>query len=864
MRPEDLGRAGEVFHAALERPTAERETYVTETCGADVALRDQVIALLGAHVAATGYFEVFAERIGETGAREIAAQDHPRVGPYQTLRVIGIGGMGKVFLAERADGQFDQQVALKLVRVGMDSDEGLRRFLAERQIVARLEHPNIARLLDGGVADGRPYFVMEYVDGQPITEYCDAHALPIDERLKLVESAAGALQYAHRNLVVHRDVKPSNILVTRAGDVKLVDFGIAKILGDGPEVAAPVTRTGDRVLTLPYASPEQLSGAPLSTATDVYSLGVVLYELLAGSRPHGQEDAPSRDLERAILEDEPEPPSARVSTPRWVRRLTGDLDTICLKALRKEPDRRYSSPEQLAGDLRRFLEGRPIAARPDSFGYRASKFVRRHAVGVGATAVIAIMLAAFAVFAVVESARTARERDKAQQVADLMVKIFEVADPSEARGATVTAREVLDRGVDRIQAELQSQSDLKATLLSVMGRVYQNLGLWGRASPLYQQALELRRGTLGPTHRDVAQAMNAVGEILRLRGDYKAAEPILRDALALNERVNGPASPEAAESLNHLSKLFYATGKNADAESFARRALQITEAHLGPADINVAESQTNLAAALFAKGDDKDAEPLFRSALAIRRAALGNDHPLVPAALNNLAALLSRKGDFDAAEATHRESLEIYRRIFGPEHPRVATSLNNLGLALFAKKDYAAAEPYLRESLAMRRKLLDPMHAETAQSLANLGLLLQTTGRLAEAEPMYREALIIRRQALGENHPLVAQTINNLGLLLQARGDLPGAEASFRQSLEMLRGQLGPTHPLIATNLHNLATVLVARKRPTDAEPLFLDALAIRRRALPAGHPDTQLTIKALTDLYEVTGQKNKAAALGR
>jgi len=863
MNPEALRRAEALFHDALELPVGGRAAFVRQRCGADETLRHDVESLLAAHEQASGYFDQLADRVAVSAELELAVREQPRIGPYRTLRVLGRGGMGTVYLAERADGQFDQQVALKLIRLGMESDEAVRRFLAERQIVARLSHPHIARLLDGGIAgDGRPYFVMEYVDGRPITRYCDEEGLSIRQRVALMIDVGDAVQYAHRHLIVHRDVKPSNILVTQDGTVKLVDFGIAKLLGEAPAAAGQSadTRTGDRLLSLPYASPEQIRGDAVTTATDVYGLGVVLYELLTGQRPHAADGERPRELERAILDLAPRPPSE--AAPHARRQLAGDLDMICLMALRKEPERRYGSADPLIQDLRRHLAGLPVSARQDSWRYRAQSFVRRHTVGVLASAAILLLLVGWTITTAIQSARTARERDKAQEVAQLLIRLFEVADPSEARGATITAKEVLDRGVARIQDELATQSELKATLLAVMGRVYQNLGSYQSAAPLVAASMALRRETLGSDHPDVVAGMNALGELQRLRGDYKSAEPTLREALAASLRVNGPDSTETARSLNHLSKLLIATGKHDEAEADARQALAITRLKLGPVHADIAESLTNLGAVLFMRGNDHEAEPLFREALAMRRQALGADHPSVPAALNNLAALLSRKGDLAAAESAHRDALDIYRKILGSQHPRVATSLNNLGLVLYARGDHDGAIQYLQESLAMRRTLLDPAHAEIAQSLANLGLALQTRGSFAEAESMYREALAIRRRALGPSHPLVAQTLNNLGLLFQAKGDLSAAEPLLRQSLEVLRTQLGGAHPLVATNLQNLGALLIARRNAAAAKPLLEEALSIRRAALPAGHAETVLTLTTLGELVLDLGQSGAALAL--
>jgi serine/threonine-protein kinase len=862
MDPDRLKALERIFEEAVARDGADRQAFLDAACP-EASMRAEIEALLRSHDEAAGYFDALGAEVARRGLLEVeaASREQIRIDNYRTLQVIGHGGMGTVFLAERADGQYDHRVALKLIRLGIDSDAAVRRFLAERQIVARLDHPNIARLLDGGVTgEGRPYFVMEYVAGRPITDHCDESRLSIEARLRLFLALGGAVQYAHGHLVVHRDLKPGNVLVTADGQVKLLDFGIAKLL-EGDREAGDVsllTRTRERVLTPAHAAPEQILGEAVTTAVDVYAMGVLLYELLTGRRPHEPAGLTETEFERRVVEAEPIRPSqvpltqsvaaARATRPeRLGRMLTGDLDTICLTALRRDPARRYRSVEHLVEDVRRYLAGMPIAAREDTLAYRAGKFVGRHRVGVAMAAALFLIVTAFAGIVTVQSLRLADERDKARQVAALLVDLFEVADPSEARGESITAREVLDRGVERIRGQLAGQPEVQAELLEVVGRVYRNLGLYQQAMPLVAGALDARRRSFGPEHPDVAALAADLGELQRLSGDYRAAESTLRNVVAL-DRSREP-SPRAARTLNHLGKVLVATGRLDEAEEVARHAMQMATATLGALHEEVAESLNTIAAVRFTKGDDAAAEPLFRQALDIRRQRLGQDHPLVPAVLNNLASLLSRRGDHPAAESAYREALDIYRRLFGSEHPRIATTINNLGLTFLARQRPEEAEPLFRESLAMRRRLLPATHPDIAQSASNLGLLLQTTGRLRDAEPLYREALDVRRQALGVVHPLYAQSLNNLALLRQAQGDLQEAQRLFEQALAILTKALGPRHLLVATSHHNLGALFRARRETDLAERHFREALAIRAALLPAGHPDRVLTQSSLDAL---------------
>jgi serine/threonine-protein kinase len=865
MDPDRLRTLDAPFAAALDLPPRDRPAFLDAACP-DPALRAEVERLLAAHDRADPYFEELVERVAASAPLEVevASREQAVIGAYRTLKIIGRGGMSTVFLAERADGQFTQRVALKLIAFGMDTDTAVRRFLAQRQIVARLDHPNIARLLDGGVTGhGRPYFVMELVEGGTITAYCDRERLPIEARLRLFLEVADALQYAHGLLVVHRDVKPGNVMVTREGRVKLLDFGIAKLLApERAEGASDLTRTRERALTPGYAAPEQIRGDPATTAVDVYALGVLLYELLTGRRPIEPDGMPDAAFEQRVLEEVPARPSeipitaaaadARAMRPDRLRRaLDGDLDVICLTALRKEPERRYRSVEQLAGDVRRHLDGLPIAARDDTLRYRAGKFVRRHRASVATAAALFLVSVGFSAVLAVQSVRLARERDKAQHVASLFVDLFQVADPSESRGQTVTAREVLDRGVERIRSGLGSQPEVRGALLEVIGRVYQNLGLYQRARPLLEEALAARRVTLGPEHRDVATAMGELGELLRLSGEYGAAEQMLRESLAQARRLGGTTTAAAARTMNHLAKVLLATGKLDEAERVSRDALQIATRVLGAGHEEVAESLNTIAAVRFTKGDDTTAEPLFRQALDIRRRRLGRDHPLVPAALNNLASLLSRRGDHAAAVASYREALDIYRQLFGAEHPRVATTMNNLGVTYYSSSDHLAAEPLLRESLALRRRLLPAGHPDIAQSASNLGLLLQTTGRLAEAEPLYREVLDVRRRSVGQAHPLFGQSLHNLALLRQAQGEMAEAGQLFARALDVLSRALGAEHPLVALSHHSLGGHFEATGDRRRAARHYREALAIRTKLLPAGHPDRVATESRLAALAQ-------------
>jgi len=560
------------------------------------------------------------------------------VGPFRIIREVGRGGMGTVYLAERDDGQFEQRVALKLVRPTGGTDALVVRFLGERRILARLRHPHIASLVDGGVMDdGTPWFAMEFVDGQRLDTWCDAERLPIARRVVLLESVCAAVQYAHEQLVVHRDLKPSNIHVSASGELKLLDFGIAKLLGAEPDSSDPQTMA----MTPQYAAPEQVRGEPASAATDVYALGVLLYEQLTGRRPYDLSGVAPTEMVRLVCEAEPMRPSdtfaapargqpderasradARGASPDRLRRMIhGDLDAIVMKALRKEPARRYPSAAALLDDLHRLRDGRPVLARPDGAAYRVRRFVRRHAAAVGAATLLLVLLVGGLL-----RERTLRQRAEvaartAQAVEDYMVSVFDLADPFAARaakGEDVSARTLLDQAVRRIDRELAAQPQLQPELRSAFGRVYANLGLFDRSVQQSRRALAQLRAIHGPRHPEVAAALDALGSTLSKQNNFVEAEPMLREALAQRRAFFGAASAPTATTLDHLASLLQEKGALATADTLFREALVIRRklATTEKDSIALSSALSNLAVLLFVKGEYDEAEPIDRESLA--------------------------------------------------------------------------------------------------------------------------------------------------------------------------------------------------------------------------------------------------------
>ena len=799
-------RLEELFAAAVGLPAAERAAFLDAACD-DRALRAEVEALLAADGAAGGFVaaavaagaRAFADRVADAGVEAAAGR---RLGAYRLLGEIGRGGMSSVFLARRDDDAFEQQVAIKLILPGFESGEILRRFLAERRILARLDHPYIARLHDAGTtADGRPYFVMEHVDGEPIDAWCDRRRLPTAERLRLFVKVCEAVHAAHRNLVVHRDLKPSNVLVTAGGDPKLLDFGIAKPL-DRDLVAGEATLTGMRPMTPRYASPEQIAGGPVTTASDVYSLGVLLYRLLTGRLPQARTGRTTAEWVRAVLEEPPEAPSRAVvrrgdgPSPEAVaalrdggvdalrRRLAGDLDNVVAKALDREPDRRYGSAEQLAEDVVRHLAGHPVIARPATARYRLAKFLRRHRLATAAALLALAAVVATTVLFAVQARRVASERDRANQVADLLADLFALADPRQARGGSITARELLDRGAERVAA-LDGQPRTQSMLLGKLAELYEPLGLFDEAAELLRRALAIERtleAGAGGERREMAVRLNHLGRVVARQGDYAAAEALFAEAAVRFERLSGADSEDVALMLNNLALARHDLGDYAAAADGYRRSIDLETRLAGaPHPFTLG----NYALLLTDLGDYAEAEAILTRSVAVERRA-DDDGETLASGLDHLGLALLAQGEHGAAEAAFAEALTLRRALFGDDHPETMRTLGAIGVLARERGELAAAERLLERSLAERRRALGDAHPEVAEGLREWALLAALAGRDEEAEAAYREALDIQRRALSERHPLTGLTAGGLGALLAAGGDCAAALPLLEAALELV------------------------------------------------------------------------------
>jgi eukaryotic-like serine/threonine-protein kinase len=809
MTPDRWRKAEPIFDRALDLTPEARAAYLADACAGDDALRRDVESLLAADSNARDFLTGSAMRLlGDDGLdalTEEAAPASSHVGPYRIVRPLGQGGMGAVYLGERADGQFEQTVALKLIRRGAASAAVHRRFLAERQILARLQHANIARLIDGGLTGcGQPWLAMEHVDGSPLLAWCDERKASIENRLELFEQVAEAVRYAHQNLVVHRDLKPSNILVTSAGRAMLLDFGIAKVLtpmlGDTDRADTPATETGLLLLTPEYAAPEQVRGDPITTATDVYALGAVLYELLSGQRVHRFERRSAVEIERIICEQEPEAPSVAVqrdtgaaanrsTTEARLRQvLSGDLDTIILTALRKDASRRYPTVDALLVDLRNYRQGLPIRARPTSVGYRLRKFVGRHRGGVAAAAGLVLALTAGVGATVWQSRATAREAARAQAVKEFLVQLFETADPAEARGKEISARELLARGAKKIDSALAAQPSIREELLADLARIHRELGLYEAADSLAGRAALLAREAHGASSAEYGARLTDWGATTRLAGHAKRADTLLRQALHIRRRAKGPTHPDVAYTLTELSRASMDIGDFPRANDLAREAMQIDRDHYGATDLRVA----------------RDLE------------LMANLHGQI-------------EGEHEQADSAYRAALTIVKGRYDPEHPNVMRLQNSMAANLRNLRRYAAAESIHRDVLGKFQKIHPRGHPDLATTIHDLAIVVSRQSRYAEAESLVIEAIAMRRQHAGDDLTTI-NFINDLGVFRGGKGDWPGAEAALRETAERARISLGPTHFATLSALGSLSIALTRQQKYAEAESVLREVVVLRRQ----------------------------------
>lgn len=919
----------DLFLEALDHPEAERQSFLAARCGEDATLHQGVLRLLAAHAEPD-------PRLSRAPNLDFTAQDlddeaddllGTQVGVYRVLRQIGEGGMGAVYEAEQSE-PVRRHVALKVVKRGMDTREVVRRFGMERQALALMNHSGIAKVFDAGVTDdGRPYFVMELVAGVPVTEYCDRERLPLRERLRLLVALCDAIQHAHHKGVVHRDLKPSNILIVTEGGgatPKVIDFGIAKAIGTGLSEQTQHTAVGTLIGTPAYMSPEQaaLGSIDVDARTDVYSLAALLYELAAGDPPFPADTLRGSDFLEAlqvIRERDAERPSVRFrsldvdaraacarlrgSPPREIERELKEIDWIVMRGLAKERADRYQTPAALAADIGRCLAGLPLDAGPPSRAYRARKFVARHRFGVAAASAIAVLLLAFAGIMTVQSLRLERafltadaERARAEGVSDFLVDMLRLPDPKEGNRADMTIREVLDSAARKIPDELAEQPRTKAALLTTIGTVYRELGVYESAKEQLAAAVEVMRKAEPPDAAELGRALNALGELAHDEGDldtaernYREALPLLRahphrltdasvvlnnltvvaidrddplaaeaparEALEMRQRILGPRARDTGQSVRTLGRVLSKQGRWREAEPLVREGIEIESEHTSPDNVWRGSALAELNSLLRLKGDHRAEEQTSREVVAIYRGSLGDKHSYTAIALLNLGRALTSLARYEEARAALDEAWSIFEALFGAEHQHAARVLSARAELELVRDRYESAERQFRRVLELSRRVFGPKHRETAANLDLLGATLRELGRLDEALDLQREALAIRVAGLGADHPANAAANRGLALTYIARNELAQAEAALHEAMRIeTQADIADRLPAALTrSVYGWLLHLLGRD---DAAIETLNAaLAVQRTALGDLHPEVGRTLTRLGEIECANGR---------
>jgi len=942
MTDERWNRIEELFNEAGKLESEKKDQFLDEACGDDHALREEVMSLLRSLDEAGDRIEevIFEEGLDSLtppleGAPAGPSMTGTVVGAYRLGAQIDSGGMGTIYEAERADDEFRKRVAIKLIKGGVITEADLERFVRERQVLADLEHPNITRLIDGGTTgDGQPFLVMEYIDGKPIDRWCDDRNLSPRERVSLFRQVCSAVHQAHRNLIVHRDIKPTNILVTEDGTPKLLDFGIAKIIEPG----AKETATQERLLTPGFASPEQLIGGPITTSSDIYSLGVLLYHLLTGCRPHGADDTPPHENLRMICEDEPTRPSdavcrtsgkedastfrkkaaLRSCRPEKLKKLLmGDLDNIVLMALRREPARRYQSAEQFSSDLKRHLDGLPVLARKDTFRYRAAKFVKRNRTAVVAAALIFLSLsvglaAAGAGFASAKDAlarekvahskerdaklTAKREAERARteaaihrHVGEFVVDTFKAADPARTRGASVSAKEILENGARIISSSLEEQPLVRAHVMKLIGNAFVSLSQYSDAASLLEQAVAALLELDGDSDTAVS-ALIDLAQLRRLQSRYKEALALLGKARKRNLAGNGEHHKLTYSCIDEIGLNQTKLGRFKEALKLLEKSLDGRRRLFGDDSAEALISLSNLGNLYHELGWLSKAEPLFKKVLESQTSSLGGDHPHTLLSMNRLASLYTRMGRYPEAELLYLDLLEIRSRVLGPEHQSTINLLNSLSclyttLGRYEESDalfdqYWASNPDVdphwfngkvseilarkmnvdvltlsERALEARRRDLGDDHPKTLSAIHNHASIYYTRGQFDESRKLYEKAVEDARANLGNDHPQTLSLLYHLANLYDTIDKEDKAAALYEEAIEGCRKSLTDQHITTLSCLRGIGKIRIAQKRYEEAEEYLKQALQGALESFDEGHP---LACACYSSLGLLNGEQGK------
>ena len=819
---------------ALALAQDERASFLTQLGAHDPSLRRDVEARLAIDTnQATPQPFARPRHVDREGAH---------VGVYRIIRELGRGGMGAVYLGEREDKRPRRQVAIKILKRGMDSEQIVRRFYHEQQILANLDHPNIARLYDGGTTDdGLPYFVMEYVAGESIHAYSEKHALSVRARLLLFQKVCAAVHFAHRNLIIHRDLKPGNILITPEGEPKLLDFGIAKLLGSGGD---PAPETISRMMTPGYASPEQLRGMATTTASDVYSLGVILYELMTGLRfsvwGHPEKGAANR----LIREIRPVKPSdavinawsakqtagTRGDAHKVARGLAGDIDNIVLMALAPEPDRRYGSVEQFSEDIHRLLTGHSVRARKTTLAYITGKFLKRHRLGLCVAFFFGVLVITSTSLYLTHRHSAFLQRERADQLTRFMLRIFDSNDPLNTQKDSVSSKKVLDEAVAWIETHLQDQPADRAKMTNAIGSIYTNIGSLDRAEQLLAQALTVRRRLLGPDHVEVAETLFNIAELEYLKGRFAEAADHFQEVLEIQEKSWAAEDPRLAAAVEGLGRSFFSMGDYVKAESHLNKAIQLFQRGDHASAKLHADCLANLGATKAAQGQLSTAKSFLERALAIQESSVGPNHPFVARILNNLGAVCSSSGDLASSEKHYVRALVISEAALGANHPYLGTTYNNLAVVLEKTGQFEEAADMFQKSLEIAERELGADHFKLAFPLNGLAKNQMKRGSFYEAEQILFRALSITEKALGPEHRSVSMTLMNLSQLYLLQDRFEEAEQYCLRALQIREKALGHGHPRIAESLILYAEILQESGRIAEAGEFKQRAMAIQAK----------------------------------
>ncbi len=789
-----------IVDAALALPVEQRQSFVDEKCEGDQILKEEVNTLIHSIQQSTQLFshakgaknKAFKSVI-ETGA----ASSHSLIGSvidkYKICKLISHGGMGTVFLAERDDGLYEQKVALKLIRHGMETPDNICRFENERSILAGLNHPNIAKLLDGGVTDfGLPYLVMEYIDGVPVDEYCDTHQLSIARRTELFKTICRTVQYAHNNLIIHRDIKPDNIFVDKQGHVKILDFGIAKLLEDGINTGSDGVQTSNQVLTPGYAAPEQVLGNPITTATDTYSLGVLYYRMICGVSPYDFNDKNLATRHRIIAEKIPSKPSEkfkslsqseqkRVSDNRkstvskLFYDLRKDLDAITLKSLRKEPEKRYQSVESLMDDIHRYEENMPVQAHHGNIAYRAEKLIRRNYRMIAAFAALFLLSATFSIY---HTNRITAERNLAQteaqktaEVTSMLFELFEANEPEQSLGDTLTAQHLLQQGLEKAEL-LTKQPDLQAQMFNVIGRIYLKLGDLQKAEPIMLEAVNIFEDLYGGRHPNTAESYANLAAIYSAKGHYEEAEQLFRNSLEILDKKSSAHTPILSSAMTDLAYVLRRQGKYNEAEQAYRTNYKRFKTDFGENHEKTISAKNGVGVTIFNQGNYNEAESIFREVLKKRLEILGDTHIDIAESKNSLAALLMNRGQIDEAELLFNDAYNLRNHILGDTHPKTLLTLNNLALIQRDKGNFKRSDSTFKRVIKAKEQTFNSKSVSTAITYFSYGELMVFDNKIDRAIDYFDRAYDIFLNYLGSEHSFTARSKMNLGHAHLLNGNL--------------------------------------------------------------------------------------------